>query len=768
MEHILRYNKPANLFEEALPIGNGRMGAMVYSRCDTEKISLNEESLWTGSCRENPAPEGARDAFFRARELVLSGKIREAEELLGSNFNSKFSQKYLPLGNLFIDFGHHEAEDYLRTLDLSEGVCKSEYRCGGVKYSREAFASYPDDIIAIRLSADMGGALNFSYYTETELREISRANNGNISLLEATCPTNGNSAGDSGDGFVYEEGVCGVSFALAIKLETDGRHSEKNGKIFVEGASEAALYISIKTSFKSFAEIPDAEYKEAALSKLSGISLSEYEKIKAAHIADFSAIFGRTSLKLSESESEADTYERLKNFDGSDKGLYELLFGYGRYLLISSSRGGTLTANLQGIWNEHLHAPWDSTYVLNINTEMNYWHAMTANLADCFVPFVNLAKRIRCGGRSTAEKFYGARGFVCHNNTDLWGMTNPIGEGQGALGCSWSFWCMGSGWVCCQLFDAYEYTLDRGYLEEIYPIIREAAEFYLDILYLDGGEYILCPSTSPENQYIKDGEKVSLSKSTTMTESILRELLDRVIRASELLSIEDDELIKRIREVYPLLKKPRIAPDGRLAEWAYDEEENDRHHRHVSHLYSLYPGTHISLDTTPELAEACKKSLLFRGDDGTGWSLAWKINLWAALAEGDHALELLKMQLRLVTPRAGAPIYSGGGGIYPNMLDAHPPFQIDGNFGSCAAIANMLLQSRMGLIKLLPALPASWHKGEVSGLITKGNITVDMRWENAKIVKLTLQSPVKQSVKVAFDGEIREIELEENKPVTVI
>lgn len=792
MENKLYYSSEAKIFEEALPIGNGRMGAMVYGGVGREKLSLNEDSAWSGTGKKNPAPENAYESLKKAQKLVLDDEIAQAQEELAENFFAMWSQIYLPVGNLYLDFEHKNASDYRRELDISTGICRTTYKAGGASYEREVFASHPDDVIAIKLSSDKAGSLNFTLSTETKLKLIeNKFENGNY-ISTVRCPSNGcNYPFVQKEPFIYTE-ENGIGITTAVKVLCDGTTEECTDGVRVKNATSAVLYISIKTSFNGYDKNPGTEgldnYKNA-LKVLEGLDFNGYETVKNKHVKDFSSLYNRVELNLNSTDNR-DTYQRIKNFDGSDLGLYELLFGYGRYLTISSSRKGTQATNLQGIWNEKFPAPWSSNYTININTEMNYWPTLNTNLLECYEPFVALAEKLHINGQETARKYYNARGFVSHHNTDLWGMTNPVGYKRGAIAAVFAFWNMSSGWIASQLYDLYEYTMDKDKLEEIYPIIRDAVLFYTDILYKDEEGYMISPSTSPENVYLRektddnisfdmsdkkefsadikfdDKERLSVSKTTTMTMSILKELFVRYIKASEILGVEN-ELTKKVSEILPDLYPVKITSDGRIMEWAYEEEEAEIGHRHVSHLYSLYPGNQITVEDTPELAEACKQSLLVRGDDGTGWSLGWKTNLWAYLKDGNHALTMLKRQLNLVEPTDEID-YAHRGGTYPNMFDAHPPFQIDGNFGSTAAICNMLMQSEIGHIELLPALPDDWKDGSVSGIVAKGNIEIDMEWKDKKVTSLTLKSADAKTVSVYVNGKREKIEIAGGKAYKIM
>ncbi len=468
-------------------------------------------------------------------------------------------------------------------------------------------------------------------------------------------------------------------------------------------------------------------------------------------------------LSLNAEKTEIPLRKRLENFDGTDKGLYELIFNFGRYLVIASSRQGTQATNLQGIWNEEWVPAWSSNYTLNINTQMNYWPVLSCNLKECFMPLIDLVSKISLTGKEIAKEFYNAEGFVCHHSTDIWGHANPVGQNERGNSV-YTCWNMASGWLACQMFDYYEYTEDEKLLcDKLLPIMIEAAKFYLDIMEVDeDGYYIITPSTSPENFFMVDGENYAVAKTTTMTMSIVRELFLRVIKACDILEVED-EILYKIHNVLPKLFPLQISKGGGMMEWDADYEEFDEHHRHISHLYSLFPGDGIN---TEEFFEACRKTLNNRGMGGTGWSIGWKLNAWATLKDGEKALQVLKRQLHLVEATKEID-YQNGGGTYPNLFDAHPPFQIDGNFGVVAGIANMLVQSRNGVIDILPALPKSWNRGYVKGLKVKGDIEVIIKWEDNCPVEVILTSKRDREVSIRMNDGDMTVKLKANVPLAV-
>lgn len=736
MENKLYYIKPATCFEEALLIGNGRLGAIVYGKTDIEKISLNEESVWTGRLADNPVPQRSSQAYYDAKKAIEAGDINKAEYLIEKFFTSEWTQIYSSPGSLCINFNHDKVSDYERVLHLDSGIANISYKYDNCVYNREIFASVKSDCIAIKLTASQKEKISFKMKTEL-LQNVTGVNFDNGTLVaKCYCPSYATE---------YEREWCrydeddtqNIHFTEIIKIEQDGGSCRfENNEIFVENANAAYIYIDIRTNFAYLIgskKTPD----DNTISVMKG-----YDEIKRRHAEKFSELYNRVSLELGKI-CEKPTDERLREFDGNDLGLYELLFNYGRYLLISSSYGGMLPANLQGIWNEKLYSPWCSNFTLNINLQMNYWHAYPCNLEECFVPFVNYAKRLCENGKRTAREYYNASGSVCHSASDIWAHTNPIGRGR--TGCSTCApWNMSLGWIACQMYDAYLYNLDDDYLKnDVYPVIEEAARFYSEVMSQDkDGYYVLTPSCSPENLYVLNGENHALDITAEMSMSIIRELFAILIECNNI--CEDRVLVENVKYIYDRLRPMKLRKDGRISEWYHEFDEQDILHRHLSHLYSLYPGH--SMDE--RYRSAAEKVLEVKGNDGTGWSLAWKLCMWAELENGNKALKLLENQLRLCNINDEI-CYSGGGGVYPNMLAAHPPFQIDANFGAAAGIAHMLLKSRKGEITILPALPDRWQKGIVTGLRAVGNIFVDIEWKNNTVsVSLTAKNDTLTEIKV--------------------
>ncbi len=762
MEKYLRYSAPAEHFEQALPLGNGTLGAMVYGRWDTEKISLNHDTLWSGKPRRYTRPDAAK-AYAEAQKLVLEGKCLQATELLERDFTANFGESYLPLGDLLISrIGATEPVSYRRTLDMEHGVVSVYYTDGAGSVESEYFVSYTDHCLVVRFACEVPSSFRISLHCQ--LQYTVRAEGDRLVLL-GECPSS------IAPAYARElvETVYngeGIRFAAVACAETDGILCAEGDSLTVQNATALCLRLCAETSYLSFDTPPTKEYEVPCRARAEALSAHSYETLRQRHTACFSDYYNRVKLELGFAESQMMTDERLIHFsETKDLGLVELLFHFGRYLMIASHGTDSQASNLQGIWNESVFPPWSSNYTVNINTEMNYWPVLMCGYAGMDMPLIGLLKKISVTGRDVARNFYGAKGYCAHHNVDLWGLATPVGaQRKGCL--EYAYWCMSSGWLCRHAWEHYEYTLDHEYLRETaYPLMKGAAEFYLSVMIEDGGHYIICPSTSPENKYYDENhEKVALARYTTMTQAIVMDLFTNLSRAADVLGIED-AFIDEIREKLPLLNTYAVGTDGQLLEYDREYEEVDIHHRHVSHLYGLYPGESITTEATPALAEACKRTLIRRGDASTGWSMGWKVNLWAKLKDGDHALELVKRQLSYVPPTERRSWR--GGGSYPNLFDAHPPFQIDGNFGVCAGIAQMLLQCEDGKLRILPALPAAFANGTLCGMKAKGNITVDISWKDGKLVSCALETPYAQTVTVVTPKGERVLALIPNEKMMI-
>jgi len=743
--NTLWYREPARSWNESLPLGNGRLGAMVFGGIAQERIALNEDTLWTGYPSFCDQPE-AYAAMRKARELSMEGRLVEAMHVLEDGFTGLWSQAYLALGDLKLLMQHADcAEDYRRGLDLSTGVHTTQYTCNGIRYLREAFVSYPDQALAMRLTADQPFSFRLQLTSQIEHAAHASQNaiwlQGNAPVLQWKYGSNYNEP-PLGYGSCDEE--KGMGFHAEARVSSDGIVSVRDDELFVENASFAVILFNCRTSFNGWDRHPvleGREYIRRCRDELAKAAQYAYTDMKARHTADHASLYDRVDFTLhGGEESLLPTDERLYRHENGepDPDLYALYFHFARYLTIAASRPGTQAMNLQGIWNQHLLPPWNCNYTVNINTEMNYWPTLMVDLPECTEPLRRLISELAISGKRTAEVYYHAPGFCAHHNVDLWRMSTPVGaHRRGTAG--FSAWQMSGAWLCRHLWEQYEYTRDEDWLRaEGLPLIRVAASFCLSQLTEDAnGRLIIPAATSPENGFYINGQEGCVAREATMTQAITEDIFDIVLRSAAILDAEDD-FVRNVRAAYQKLGRPAIASNGTLMEWDGEYEEMDPHHRHISHLYGLHPGRSITPDSHPDLAEACRKSLERRGDESTGWAMGWRICQWARLRDGDHALRLLDNQLRCVEGRN--PLLKKqrcgweDGGTYLNLFDAHPPFQIDGNFGACAGIGEMLVQvDENGELMILPALPKAWKSGEARGLCTRRGTHVDIRWNGEQI-----------------------------------
>ena len=765
----LHYDRPAEYFEEALVIGNGTMGATLYGGVKKDKISFNDITLWTGEPEsENSSP----DAFNVIPEIraLLDNEDYQGADKAQYKVQGHYSENYQPLGTLTIEYLDDTAgiSDYHRWLDIGNATARTQYLKDGKLFTSDYFASAPDSVIVIRLKSENKEGIHALLSFDSPLPHSSQVADNEISVEGYAAYHSFPVYYKAEDKHRYDP-ERGIHFKTLVRvLSVDGRVKNRysDSRIEIDGSTEVLILIANVTSFNGFDKDPVKEgrnYRSHVEKRMKCAVGKTYNALREAHIRDYKYYFDRVKLDLGNTDDDIAALPTDKQLlfytdcKQRNPDLEELYFQFGRYLLISSSRTSGVPANLQGLWNESVLPPWSSNYTVNINLEENYWASGTANLIEMQYPLIEFIANLSKTGRKTAKDYYGVeRGWCLGHNSDIWAMTCPVGLNEGDP--SWACWTMGGTWLSTHIWEHYLFTLDKEFLCEFYPVLKGAAEFCMDWLVEKDGKLVTSPGTSPENKYITpDGYVGATSYGNTSDLAMIRECLIDAAEASKVLGV-DKSFRKRIKKTLSRLYPYQIGKDGNLQEWYYDWQDQDPYHRHQSHLFGLYPGHHLSVEETPELAAACARTLQIKGDETTGWSTGWRVNLLARLRDGEKAYHMYRRLLRYVSPDN----YKGedarrGGGTYPNLLDAHSPFQIDGNFGGCSGVIEMLMQSSTNKIVLLPALPESWADGSVQGICARGGFVIDMEWKNREVVSLIVSSLKGGQTEICFNGVSKKV-----------